>query len=66
MKKHETTKEKEYYILTPSEAHGVTIKGEKIHYSDKNSIEVFDTEESYIAKLIELNIEYDNDQEYTK
>ena len=61
MKKYETTKEKEYYVITPSKAHGETRIGEKIHFANINDIETFESEEDYIARLEELNIEYDND-----
>jgi len=45
MKKYETTKEIEYYVILPSRAHGVTTKGEKIHFANINDIETFDSEE---------------------
>jgi len=61
MKKYETKKEKEYYLITPSKAHGETRIGEKIHFSNINEIETFDSEQDYFAKLDELNIDYDND-----
>ena len=61
MKKYETKKEKEYYLITPSNAHGETILGEKIHFSSINDIQTFDNKEDYLAKLDELNIDYDND-----
>jgi len=60
MKKYETTKEKEYYVILPSRAHGVTVLGEKIHFADINDIETFDSEEDYKDRLEELNIDYDN------
>ena len=61
MKKYETKKEKEYYVILPSRAHGVTTKGEKIHFANINDIETFDSEEDYKDRLEELNIDYDND-----
>jgi len=61
MKKYETTKEREYYVILPSRAHGETRQGEKIHFADINDIETFESEEDYKAKLEELNIDYDND-----
>ena len=61
MKKYETTKEKEYYVITPSKAHGETRIGEKIHFANINEIETFEEEVDYLIRLEELNIEYDND-----
>ena len=61
MKKYETTKEKEFYLITPSLAHGETRLGEKIHFASINDIQTFDNEDDYHSKLEELNIDYDND-----
>ena len=61
MKQYKTEKESEYYVITPSKAHGQTVKGEKIHFASINSIETFATFEEYEKKCNELNIilEYD-------
>ena len=57
MKRYKTEKESEYYILTPSLANGLTVKGEKIHFADRNEIELFNSFEDYEKKCSELGIE---------
>ena len=51
-----------FYVIIPSNAHGEYIAGSKVNYSSQNDAPLFfEDEESYLAKLDELNIDYDND-----
>ena len=61
MKQYKTEKESEYYVITPSNTHGQTVRGEKIHFASINSIETFDTFEEYENKCNELNIILEDD-----
>ncbi len=51
-----------FYVITPSNAHGEYVANSKVNYSSQNNDPLFfEDKESYLAKLDELNIEYDND-----
>ena len=60
MKQYKTEKESEYYILSPSLANGLTVKGERINYSDINKMNVFNSFEDYEKKCFELGIDIED------
>ena len=60
MKNFKTDKTKEWYILTPANAHGFISKTSRgLFYNEINDIETFDNEEDYLAKINELGLVID-------